>query len=99
MSIWKFKNTIKQKVGKLDKNCKLNLNKNNMDTITIPQKMIKGDDLIIIPRRKYEKFLNLEKIIRKKLDEEADIDMAIQVYKKEKLNGKLKTIKSLTDLD
>lgn len=35
-----------------------------MNTITIPKNLIKNDDLIIIPRQKYEKLLDLEKIIK-----------------------------------
>lgn len=70
-----------------------------MNTITIPKNLIKNDDLVIIPRQKYEEFLDLERIIGKRLVEEADIDLAIKIYKKEKRQGKLKTIKSLADLD
>ncbi|MBI4993981.1 hypothetical protein HZC33_03490 [Candidatus Wolfebacteria bacterium] len=70
-----------------------------MNTITIPKNLIKNDDLVIIPRQKYEEFLNLEKIIEKKMAEEADIDLAVQIYKKEKRQGKLKVIESLIDLD
>ncbi|MBT9168440.1 MAG: hypothetical protein DDT19_01785 [Syntrophomonadaceae bacterium] len=35
-----------------------------MATITIPKKLIKEDDLVIIPRQKYEELLDLEKIIK-----------------------------------
>ena len=69
-----------------------------MVTITIPKKLIK-DDLVIIPRRRYTEFLNLEKILKKRLAEETDTDLAIQIYKKEKRQGKLRTIRSLADLD
>ena len=69
-----------------------------MATITIPKKLIK-DDLVIIPRRRYTEFLNLEKILKKRLAEETDTDLAIQIYKKEKRQGKLRTIRSLADLD
>ena len=71
----------------------------NMATITIPKNLIKNDDLVVIPRQKYKEFLNLEKIIERKIVEEADLDLAIKIYKKEKCQGKLKTIKSLVDLD
>ena len=70
-----------------------------MITITIPKNLIKNDDLVVIPRQKYKEFLNLEKIIERKIVEEADLDLAIKIYKKEKCQGKLKTIKSLVDLD
>lgn len=69
-----------------------------MNTLTIPRNLIKNDDLVILPRRRYEEFLNLEKMIEKRLAEETDTDLAIQTYKKEKQQGKLKTIKSLADL-
>lgn len=70
-----------------------------MNTITIPKNLIKNDDLVVLPRRKYEEFLNFEKMIEKRLTEEEDTDSAIQIYKKEKQRGKLKAIKSLADLD
>ncbi|MBI2450857.1 MAG: hypothetical protein HYV52_00750 [Parcubacteria group bacterium] len=35
-----------------------------MTTITIPKNLIKEKDLILIPRRKYEELLDLEKIIK-----------------------------------
>ena len=69
-----------------------------MNTIIIPKELIKERELIIIPRKKYEEFVNLQKIIKKWFIEEADIDQAIKIYKKEKREGKLKTIKSLADL-
>jgi len=70
-----------------------------MVTIIIPKKLIKEKELVLIPRKKYEEFLNLEKITEKRLAEEADTDLAIQIYKKEKQQRKLKMIKSLADLD
>ncbi|PIV31943.1 hypothetical protein COS33_00475 [Candidatus Wolfebacteria bacterium CG02_land_8_20_14_3_00_37_12] len=70
-----------------------------MNTITIPKNLIKNDDLVIIPRRKYKEFLDFEKIIRKRLAEEVDIDLAIKIYEKEKQQKKLKVIKFLADLD
>lgn len=70
-----------------------------MATITIPKNLIKNDDLVIIPRQKYEEFLDLKKMIEKRLAEESDTDLAIQIYKKEKQQKKLKAIKSLADLD
>lgn len=35
-----------------------------MTIITIPKELIKKGELIIIPRKKYEEFLDLEKIIK-----------------------------------
>ena len=69
-----------------------------MATITIPKKLIQNDDLVVIPRRKYEKFLGLEKMMERRLAEESDIDFAIKVYKEETRQGKLKIIKSLANL-
>jgi len=70
-----------------------------MTTITIPKKLIKNGDLVINPRKKYEEFLDLEKIMKKKLLEEIDTDLAVKIYRKEKNQGKLRIIKSLADLD
>ncbi|MGB2762729.1 MAG: hypothetical protein WBC21_04350 [Minisyncoccales bacterium] len=36
-----------------------------MTTITIPKRIIKDDDLVIIPRKEYQKFLYIFKIIPK----------------------------------
>lgn len=35
-----------------------------MNTITIPKELIKEKELVLIPRQKYEEFLDLEKIIK-----------------------------------
>ena len=55
--------------------------------------------MVILPRRRYEEFLNFEKVIEKRSAEEADTDLAVRAYKKEKQQGKLKVISSLADLD
>lgn len=70
-----------------------------MATITIPEKLIKERELVIIPRRTYEEFITLQKTAKKRTDEERDTDTAVKIYKKEKKEGKLKAIKSLADLD
>ncbi len=69
-----------------------------MTTITIPEKLIKEKKLIVIPRKKYEEFVNLEKLLKNRLAEERDTDEAIAIYKKEKAQNKLKPLKSLVDL-
>ena len=69
-----------------------------MTTITIPKNFISNDDLIIIPRKQYELFLNMGKQLNQRLAEEKDTDEAIDVYKKEKKQGKLKILKSLASL-
>ncbi|MBI3305424.1 hypothetical protein HYZ80_03840 [Candidatus Parcubacteria bacterium] len=68
-------------------------------TITIPKELMRRkENLILIPRKKYEELLDLEQIVKKRLREEADTDLAVRIYKKEKRQGKLKIIKSLADL-
>ncbi len=72
----------------------------NMDTtITIPKELMRRkENLILIPRKKYEELLGLEQTVKRRLREEADTDLAVRIYKKEKRQGKLKIIKSLADL-
>jgi len=70
-----------------------------MSTITIPQELIREKELIAIPRKKYEEFLNLQKIIKNRLAEIADTELALKIYKEEKKLGKLRIIKSLSELD
>lgn len=69
-----------------------------MATITIPKNLIKEKDLMLIPRSQYETFLNIGRQWKKRLFEEADTDEAITTYKKEKKQGKLKVLKSLSSL-
>lgn len=69
-----------------------------MTVVTIPKTVGKEKELVLIPRREYEKFLHLEEDAKKRAIEEQDTDKAIQVYQKEKREGKLKSIKSLADL-
>ncbi|MFH1393138.1 MAG: hypothetical protein ABIG73_02055 [Patescibacteria group bacterium] len=69
-----------------------------MTTITIPKNLIGEKELIVIPRKKYEEFVNLEKLLNNRLAEEKGIDKTIAVYKKEKAQNKLKLLKSLADL-
>lgn len=69
-----------------------------MATITIPKNYISNDDLVIIPRKQYEGFLDIGKKWMERLSEEKDIDEAIAIYKKEKKQGKLKVLKSLANL-
>ena len=69
-----------------------------MTTITIPKNYISNDDLVIIPRKQYESFLDIGKQWKKRLFEERDTDQAIAIYKKEKKQGKLKILKSLASL-
>ncbi len=72
-----------------------------MTTITISKKLIKDNDLVIIPRREYEKFLYIFEIIPKdqwwfwtkewqKKEEEADKNIKLR-----NLSGPHKTIEGL----
>ena len=61
-----------------------------MTTVTIPKKLAQKGDLVVIPRREYEKFLKLQQRLGW---EEKDTDEAIGVFKKEKRLGKLKVAK------
>ena len=70
----------------------------NMATITIPKNFITNDDLVIIPRKQYDSFLDIGKKWMQRLSEEKDTDEAIDIYKKEKKEGKLKILKSLASL-
>lgn len=69
-----------------------------MATITIPKNFISNDDLVIIPRKQYEIFLDIGKKWGKRISEEQDANEAVNVYKKEKKQGKLKILKSLASL-
>lgn len=69
-----------------------------MATITIPRNFISSDDLVIIPRKQYESFLDIGKQWKKRLFEEEDTNQAIDIYKKEKKEDKLKVLKSLASL-
>lgn len=69
-----------------------------MTTIIIHEKLIKEKELIVIPRKKYEEFVNMEKLLKNRIAEEKDTDEAIVIYKREKAQGKLKILKSLANL-
>lgn len=70
-----------------------------MNTITIPKKITGGEELVIIPRKKYDEFLRLRQIVKNEDTEDLDTDLALKVYQEEKREGKLQTINSLADLD
>mgnify|MGYP001574157399 CR=1 FL=1 len=69
-----------------------------MSTYIISKDSPRNNDSVTIPRKKYEEFLEFEKIVEKRWAEESDTDEAIKIYKKEKQLGKLKTVKSLSDI-
>ena len=63
-----------------------------MTTVTIPKKLTKGEDLVVIPRKKYEEFLRVfEKRGYSRLDR--DLDKAIMEYREGKFFGPFRTAK------
>lgn len=66
-----------------------------MTTITIPRKMTKGEELVVIPRREYEKFLA---IVQKDAVNEDDILRLAKEARRMKKAGKLPLLRSLKDL-
>lgn len=70
----------------------------HMPTISIPKELLKEKELVLVPRRKYERLLDMEKFAQKRLAEESAVDKAVKVYKREKRLGRLKPIKTLAEL-
>ena len=64
-----------------------------MVTITIPKKITKGEELIIIPRKEYEKFLELEKI--EEFQPAASHKKALIRARKNRKSGKFLTLDEL----
>jgi hypothetical protein len=67
-----------------------------MAVITIPKNLIKDDDLVIIPRKEYEEFLEIKK--EEKMVTEADVLRWSKEAKKLKKTGKLPILRSLKNL-
>jgi hypothetical protein len=65
-----------------------------MATITIPQNLIKTDELIAIPRKEYEEFLAIKKEEKTRVTE-ADVLRWSKEAKKLKKAGKLPLFKNL----
>ena len=63
-----------------------------MATITIPKKLTKGEELVIIPRKQYEKFL---KILKRYSQLDQDLNKSIKQVKKGKVVGPFNSIKEL----
>jgi len=59
-----------------------------MNTITIPKKITKGEELLIIPRREYEALLTCPKI--KKLDR--GLEKALKDVRMARVFGPFKTV-------
>ncbi len=65
-----------------------------MVTITIPKKLIKNDDLVIVPRKEYEKILRVaKKQGYTRLDR--DLDEAIKEFHQGKVIGPFNSVKDL----
>ena len=67
-----------------------------MVTITIPKKLMKNDDLVIIPRKEYERILHVAKK-RGYTQLVQDLDEAIAEYKDGKVLGPFNSVKTLKD--
>ena len=65
------------------------------DTITIPKEMTRGEELLIVHRKKFEEFLRWQK---RRDWEEKDTNEAIRDFEKAKKEGKLLKIKSLSEI-
>ncbi|MBI2052592.1 MAG: hypothetical protein HYT38_02900 [Candidatus Sungbacteria bacterium] len=68
----------------------------SMASILVKDK--KASDFILVPRREYEKLLDLRKTLKSKLGEIKDTNSAVKNYLQEKKQKKLKVLKSLADL-
>ena len=64
-----------------------------MAAITIPKKLIKNDDLVVIPRKEYEKLLSVSRKPLSQLDR--DLEEAIQEVKEGKTIGPFRSVKEL----
>ena len=65
-----------------------------METITIPKKLSKGRDLIVIPRKEYEALLRVHKSREGFYDElDKDLKKAIKSYKKGSFYGPFLSVK------
>lgn len=65
-----------------------------MITITIPKKITKGEELVVIPRKEYERVLRIfkkEKKTRTQLDR--DLEKALEDVKAGRLLGPFKNVK------
>ncbi|PIP23706.1 MAG: hypothetical protein COX90_04265 [Candidatus Nealsonbacteria bacterium CG_4_10_14_0_2_um_filter_38_17] len=58
-----------------------------MVTITIPKKITKGKELVIVPKEDWEKILKLAKKKISKLELEKDLEKALEDVKKGRLIG------------
>ena len=66
-----------------------------MTTITIPQKLIRKGDVVVISKKEYQRFLKLQQRLGW---EEKDTDEAIRIFEKEKRSGKLKSANTFVSI-
>ena len=62
---------------------------------TIPKKLIKMGELVIVPRREYEEAVRIKKRL---LWEEKDTDEAIRIFEKERREGTLKKTENFSEM-
>ncbi len=67
-----------------------------MATITISKNLVKNDDLVIIPRKEYEEYLELKEKRREQITEE-DVLQWSREAKQLKKAGKLPILRSLKE--
>lgn len=65
------------------------------NTVTIPKELTRGEELLIVPRKKFEEFLKWQK---RREWEEKDTDEAIRVFKRELKSGKLKLARNFAEI-
>lgn len=63
-----------------------------MTTITIPKKLIQGDDLIVIPRKKYEELVRSSK--KQALALDAGLQKALRDVREGKLFGPFRSFRA-----
>lgn len=66
-----------------------------METITIPRKLSRKGNLVVIPQKEYEELLKAKKIKEFYAELDRDLDKAIDSYKKGKAIGPFSSIAEL----
>lgn len=66
-----------------------------LNIFTIPKKLTRVGELIIIPKVEYEEILKIKKRL---LREEADTDEAISIFEKEYKTGRLKKSSTFSEV-
>jgi len=63
-----------------------------MATITIPKKITKGEELVIIPRKDYERLFDFREKIKKAKTVDKDIEQSLREVKTGKTIGPFRTV-------